>query len=155
MFFVALLLLAFAMSPQKLSSRISAAAMVSRGAVWNPDDQNAIRSVRRTLRGCQPTQNEVSTQGRNGNGSKNRSDASLAVYCFVAVKWLLVPCNLSSTATARDLPSAETVMRATMITLPSRLSVSCKVFLFTFFTDTLVVPGSPLYGASVPSSFAV
>src|SRR6266436_8278469 len=106
-----------------------------------------------TPNSCFQTKNEVSTEGENGDGSENRSDAALAVYCFVAVKWLLVPCNLSSTATARDLPSAETVMRATAITFPSRLSVSSKVFLFTFFTDTLVVPGSPWYGASVPSSF--
>jgi hypothetical protein len=44
--------------------------------------------------------------------------------------------------------------RATLITFPPRLSVSSIVFFPMLFTETLVVPGSPLYGESVPSNFA-
>src|SRR6516225_3649504 len=76
-------------------------------------------------------------------------------YCFVAVNSACVPCNLSSTTTFIVFPSADTVIRATLITFPSRLSVSSIVLAPVFFTETLVVPGSPLYGASVPSNFAV
>jgi hypothetical protein len=76
-------------------------------------------------------------------------------YCFSATNWPLVPCNLSAHATVMLLPSEATVMRLTPITFPSRLSVSSMVFLPVCLTDTLVVPGSPLYGASVPFSFAV
>ena len=65
-------------------------------------------------------------------------------YCFAAVNWLLVPCNLSSILAVMTLPSAATVMRATLITFPSRLSVSSIVFLLMLFTETLVIPGSPL-----------
>jgi transposase InsO family protein len=65
-------------------------------------------------------------------------------YCFAAVNWLLVPRNLSSILAVMTLPSAATVIRATLITFPSRLSVSSIVFLPMLFTETLVIPGSPL-----------
>jgi hypothetical protein len=65
-------------------------------------------------------------------------------YCFMALNWLVVPCNLSSTAMVMVLPSAETVTWATLMTFPSRLSVSSKLLSPVRFTMTLVVPGSPL-----------
>jgi hypothetical protein len=65
-------------------------------------------------------------------------------YCLIATNWLVVPCSLSSTAMVSFLPSADSALRWTLITLPSRLSVSSSVFLSTSFTETLVVPGSPL-----------
>src|SRR5271167_4391725 len=65
-------------------------------------------------------------------------------YCFLASNWLVVSCSLSVIATVMVLPSADTVMRTTLITFPSRLSVSSKEFFPVRFTDTLVVPGSPL-----------
>src|SRR5262249_27019109 len=65
-------------------------------------------------------------------------------YCFFASNWLVVPCKVSVTATVKVLPSGDTVFLTTLITFPSRLSVSSKEFLSVRLTDTLVVPGSPL-----------
>ncbi len=51
----------------------------------------------------------------------------------------------SSTSIFMVLPSGETVIRAIEMTCPSRLSVSSKVLALSLFSDTLVVPESPLY----------
>jgi hypothetical protein len=67
-----------------------------------------------------------------------------SAYCFVAVNCMLDPRSLSSTFTVMVLPSEPTVICATLITFPSRLSVSSIVFFPMLFTETLVVPGSPL-----------
>src|SRR5262249_52829666 len=77
-----------------------------------------------------------------------------AGYGLDATKLAVVPCSLSSTSIFIVLPSGEIVMRLTEMTFPSRLSVSSMVFALIFFSDTLVTPGSPLNGYSLPSNFA-
>src|SRR5579864_407429 len=67
-------------------------------------------------------------------------------YSFSAVQFAVWLFSLSSTAIFIVFPSGCTVMRDTLMTLPFRLSVSSIVFASIFFSDTLVVPGSPLYG---------
>src|ERR1019366_1878 len=76
-------------------------------------------------------------------------------YCLVMVNFTVRPDCLSSYAAFMVFPSGCTVALKTPITLPSRLSVSSRVFLPTIFTETLVMPGSPFIGASLPSSLAV
>ncbi len=73
-----------------------------------------------------------------------RSGCLATFYCLVAVISLCVPCNLSSATILIVFPSGDTVIRATLITFPWRLSVSSRVLELIFLTDTLVVPGSPL-----------
>src|SRR5208282_4702764 len=96
-------------------------------------------------------------RGRREDGAPDGSTAgnSSCGYCFMAVNLAVVSASRSCDAKVRVLPSADTVMRVTLIGLPSRLSVSSTVFASMRLTETLVTPGSPLYGASVPSSFAV
>jgi hypothetical protein len=65
------------------------------------------------------------------------------LYCLIALNSLLVPASLSSVTTARLLPSGDSVMRWTILTLPSRLSVSSSVLSSTRFTETVFAPGSP------------
>ena len=57
---------------------------------------------------------------------------------------MVVPCSLPSIAMVMLWPSGATVILATLITLPSRLSVSWMAWEPGFFSETLVVPGSPL-----------
>jgi hypothetical protein len=73
----------------------------------------------------------------------------------MATSNLLVPVTLSVTIVLIVLTSPESnIMRLTRTAFPSRFSVSSKVPLLNRLTETLLITGSPLYGASVPSSFA-
>ena len=76
---------------------------------------------------------------RSGNRPRVR-------YCFVAVKLKVELWILSWIASFMVLPSGSTVMRQMVITSPLRLSLSSIVLSLIFFSETLVVPGSPLYG---------
>src|SRR5450631_922491 len=67
-------------------------------------------------------------------------------YCFFASNLDFWPRRRSLLSSVIFVPSAETVMREIAMALPSRLSVSSMVLASIFLRDTLVVPGSPLYG---------
>jgi len=60
----------------------------------------------------------------NVESVKLKINGAIRFYCFVAVNSDCVPCNLSSIAIFIVFPSADAVNRATLITFPSRLSVS-------------------------------
>src|SRR5450759_5326367 len=82
------------------------------------------------------------------------NDGASERYCLTFVSEPDVPCSRSFQATVMVLPSTDTVMCSVLITLPSRLSISSTVRSSMRLIDTLVWPGSPLKGESVPSTGA-
>src|ERR1019366_581114 len=67
-------------------------------------------------------------------------------YCFTATYVDVRSVTLLLSTTVNFFPSDETVIFATSVTLPLRLSVSSMVFLSTRFRETASQPKAPLTG---------